>query len=62
MSRCRVLRLWLSSLPFVGYCFRFAVLADGQPVDLAWSRKAALRRRPRGGCQWSTVIPIREAD
>lgn len=40
------LRWRLAALPLLGYVCRWAVIADGHPVDFALTRRAALRRRP----------------
>lgn len=55
----RTLRLRIATLPVIGYAFRWAVIADGAPVDLALSRRAALRRRPVAR-DYSTVLRISE--
>lgn len=55
----KVLRLRFACLPFTGYLFRWAVISDGSPVDLALTRRAALRRRPVAGV-FSTVLRVRE--
>lgn len=48
-------------MPFVGYAFRWAVVEGGRTVDLALTKRAALRRRPLSPGVWSTVRPIERA-
>lgn len=51
------LRWRLAASPILGYLCRWAVISDGQPVDFALTRRAALRRRPVGRV-FSTVYKI----
>lgn len=55
----KMLRLRFACLPFTGYLFRWAVISDGTPIDLAMTRRAALRRRPVAE-HYSTVLRVRE--
>ena len=52
------LRWRLAASPILGYLCQWAVIADGQPVDFALTRRAALRRRPTATV-FSTVYKVR---
>ncbi len=57
----RQFRLRVATMPFLGYCFRWAVLDGRTCVDLALTRRAALRRRPKAPATYATVVRLESA-
>lgn len=54
----RALRWRLAMIPFVGYCFRWAVIDGGNAYDLALTKRAAIRRLPAVPNGWAHVRPV----